>query len=505
MAPSRRAPRNSSGQLAPAEGVFADYKGNIQAKAGQSSQNAIGAAENALVSAEVVKNLLDKGVTPDLRQKADSILTTMGGTTGLTTSLEMIIGDQSPELASSSIDSVLRSVRGGRSGSRSVSARAATRYDDTPIPPNLTAGSPSARRRSATQVVDLESDEDLAQFEEPAGQTPDGIPTTPRPLPAGPFLVSDSIPSGNGRKDIHSLVVADETMVSLDKTVAEVFGALIFTQLGSAIRAAYSSGGSARTNPRFSDKPIPIDLTGSSSSMKRQARDPESDEELLGALNAPTTTPSQALPVLPREWPAAPYIIKDSIAFGNGRRVVYSLLSADEAMIFLSDDAAQMFGHLLLILRKRISPSLPLSAAARMAGIGKSLVLSVDLPLLIPYPDSTAMASYVTSISNMSIFGNMNDARVLARDTTNFMKSQGWEDSAGLAIQYERVLTPPEGFLPVRVVADKLTHLGQPLKPAVIFEGRKWPQVIAADALRQLGWDAFDQIGQAPDNDEHAA
>ncbi|KAF5231106.1 hypothetical protein FANTH_13531 [Fusarium anthophilum] len=275
-------------------------------------------------------------------------------------------------------------------------------------------------------------------------------------------------------------------------------------QLGSALRAAHSSGGSAR-NSRFNDKPIPIDLAGSSFSRKRQARDPESDEELLGALNAPTTTPTQALPVLLREWPAAPYTIKDSIAFGNGRRAVYSLLSAGEAMVFLSDDAAQVFGHLLLILRKRISPSLPLSAVARMTGIGKSLVLSTDLPLLIPYPDSTDMASYVTSISGMSILSNTNDAHVLARDTANFMKLQDWEVSSGLAIQYERVLAPPEGFLPVRVVADKLTHLGQPLKPAVIFEGRKWPQVIAADALGQLGWDAFDQIGQTPDNDEHAA
>ncbi|KAF5611842.1 uncharacterized protein FSUBG_1869 [Fusarium subglutinans] len=176
MAPSRRAPRNSSGQLAPAEGVFADYEGNIEAKAGQSSRNAIGAAENALVLAEVVKNLLD--------------------------SLDMIVGEQSPELAPSSIDSVLRAAHVGRSGSGSGSARGAPRFDDTPIPIDLTAGSPSAQKRKAPQVIDLDSDEDLVQFEEPEGQTQDGIPTTSRPFPAGPFIVSDSIPCGNGRKDI---------------------------------------------------------------------------------------------------------------------------------------------------------------------------------------------------------------------------------------------------------------------------------------------------------------
>ncbi|PNP77757.1 hypothetical protein FNYG_08838 [Fusarium nygamai] len=112
-----------------------------------------------------------------------------------------------------------------------------------------------------------------------------------------------------------------------------------------------------------------------------------------------------------------------------------------------------------------------------MAAIGKSLVLSIDMPLLIPYPGSTAMASYVTSTGNMSIFNGMDDARVLARDSANFMKSQGWKASAGLASS-------------------------QPWKPVVIHQGRKWPQVIAADDVRQLGWDAYDQIGQPPQDDE---
>ncbi|KAF5563791.1 hypothetical protein FNAPI_2508 [Fusarium napiforme] len=250
---------------------------------GQIARNAIGAAENALLLAELVKNFLDKGVTPELRQKATSILTTMGGTQGLTTGLNIIIGEQSPELAPSSIDSVLRTAHAGRNGS------------------------------------------------------------------------------------------------------------------------------SSSTSKKFNDKPIPTDLTGSSSK-NRRVTDHDSDEDLLGALNAPTKTPTKALPIVPRLRPAAPYIIKDSIAFGNDPRAVYSLVSADEVMIFLSDDAAQMFGHLLFTLRKKISPSLPLLVAARMAGIGKPLVLSIDLPLLIPYPGSTAMTSYVTSISDISIFNNMDDA-----------------------------------------------------------------------------------------------
>ncbi|KAF5973092.1 hypothetical protein FCOIX_8946 [Fusarium coicis] len=108
--------------------------------------------------------------------------------------------------------------------------------------------------------------------------------------------------------------------------------------------------------------------------------------------------------------------------------------------------------------------------------------------LLIPHPVSTAIASYVASISNMSIFSVEEDASVLARDTANFY-------------EYERVLTPPEGFLPVCVVADKLTHLGRPWKPAVIHQGRNWSQVIAADDVHQLGWDAYDQMGRPPQDD----
>ncbi|EWG50579.1 hypothetical protein FVEG_16655 [Fusarium verticillioides 7600] len=112
-------------------------------------------------------------------------------------------------------------------------------------------------------------------------------------------------------------------------------------------------------------------------------------------------------------------------------------------MAFLTPGAAQMIGHVLFIVRKRGSESMRLSEAARMAGISKSLIISIDLPLFIPYPDSTAMASYVTSISNMSIFNNMDDA---------------------------------QGFLSVHVIEDKLIHLGQSWKPLTTTNRHKWAQ-----------------------------
>ncbi|VTT62388.1 unnamed protein product [Fusarium fujikuroi] len=412
----------------------------------QGARNAIGAAENALLLAELVKSLITPGVTADQHEKARSILTSMGDLKGLTASLNIIVADHTTESEPPQLGSAIRAAY--NSGG---SATTGSRFNDTPIPIDLT-GSLSALKRRATQLVDLESDEDLAQFEEPANRTRDGIPTTPRPLPVM-----------GGTKGLTT---------GLDMIIGEQSPELAPSSIDSVLRAAHAgrSGSASSTFKKFNDKPIPIDLTGSSSSRKRQAPDHDSDEDLLGALNAPTTTPTQALPVLQREWPAAPYIIKGSIAFGNGHRVVYLLLSADEGMVFLSDDAAQMFGHLLLILRNRVSESLPVSEAARMAGISKSLIISIDLPLFIPYPDSTAMAFYLTSISNMSIFNNMDD----------------------------RALTLPEGFLSVHVIEDKLIHLGQSWKPLTTTNRHKWAQVISAEEARTLRWEDYDAINQAP-------
>jgi hypothetical protein len=96
MAPPRRTPRDSSGRFTPSENAFAYYKGNFKAKAGQSARNAIGAAEDALLLTEVVKNLINSGVTPELSEKASSILTSMGEIKGLTTSLNKIVGEHAP-------------------------------------------------------------------------------------------------------------------------------------------------------------------------------------------------------------------------------------------------------------------------------------------------------------------------------------------------------------------------------------------------------------------------
>ncbi|KAF4949636.1 hypothetical protein FGADI_8699 [Fusarium gaditjirri] len=191
-----------------------------------------------------------------------------------------------------------------------------------------------------------------------------------------------------------------------------------------------------------------------------------------------------------------PYIISDSIAFGNGRRPIFSLISAGEVMVFLSKGAAQMFGHLLFILRKKISESLPLSAAARMAGIDKSFVMSYDMPLYIPNPDSTALASYISAITGVGIFAKEADTRQLARETVSSMKARGWQPSAGLAIQYQRPVTPTEAFVPVQDVPDKLKHLGEARKPLMTVNTWQRPQVISASDVRNLSWENYYQIGE---------
>lgn len=123
-------------------------------------------------------------------------------------------------------------------------------------------------------------------------------------------------------------------------------------QLSSVLRSFQCPGlGSASsTSKLFNNSPIPIELTGSSSGQKRQVADPDSDEDLLGALNSPTTIPHYALPVIPRPWPVTSVIIDDSIIAGNSRKAIFSLAAADETMVFLNERAAQTFCALLLSL-----------------------------------------------------------------------------------------------------------------------------------------------------------
>ncbi|KAF5582930.1 hypothetical protein FPCIR_9247 [Fusarium pseudocircinatum] len=300
----------------------------------------------------------------------------MGDLKGLTTSLSIITADYAPESEYPQHGSAIRAAY-----SSGGSAPTNSRFDDKPIPIDLT-GSSSARKRRAT--------------EEPADRTEDGIPTTARPWPQELLVVSDSIANGNDPAEVFgALAYTLRKRLSPSLPLSAASYAIIQAeqevqptqQLSSVLRHFQGSGSrsASGTSKRFNDKPIPIDLTGSS--RKRQARDHDLDEDLLGALNAPTTTPTQALLVLPWEWP-------------------------------------------------KITPSLPLSAVIRMAGIHKSFVISIDMPLYVPNPDSIAMASYVSSITNIRFFANEADTRQLAKETVSTMKGLGWQPSVGLAIQY---------------------------------------------------------------------
>ncbi|KAG5750783.1 hypothetical protein H9Q69_002655 [Fusarium xylarioides] len=105
--PPRRS-RDNSGRFAASDDAFAFHKGNIKAKPGQDARNAIGAAENALLLAELVKTLITPDVTADQHDKARSILTSMGDLKGLTTSLNIITADHVPESESPQLGSAIR-------------------------------------------------------------------------------------------------------------------------------------------------------------------------------------------------------------------------------------------------------------------------------------------------------------------------------------------------------------------------------------------------------------
>ncbi|KAH7181993.1 hypothetical protein DER46DRAFT_694902 [Fusarium sp. MPI-SDFR-AT-0072] len=170
-------------------------------------------------------------------------------------------------------------------------------------------------------------------------------------------------------------------------------------QFGSAVWATHDSGGSGSargTSELFNDSLTPIDLTNFPSARKRRATEttePDSDEDLLAQFDEPADQAQDVLPVIPRPWPAMPYIIADATTIGNDRKAIHSLIAADETIIFLNETAAQTFGAIFLSLGKKVSSTLPLSAATGMAGVDKSLMLSFDMPLYLPNPDSTAVAS----------------------------------------------------------------------------------------------------------------
>ncbi|KAF5973093.1 hypothetical protein FCOIX_8947 [Fusarium coicis] len=139
---------------APVPNAFACHIGNIKAKAGQSAQNAIGAAENLLLLEEVVKKLLNEEMTPELRQQANSILTTMGDIEGLTTTVKTIRAEQGPEL-SGQFGSALRAIHFSGDSIKNVDRP----VDDATNPVDLTKPS-SARKRRVTESTHSYSDEE---------------------------------------------------------------------------------------------------------------------------------------------------------------------------------------------------------------------------------------------------------------------------------------------------------------------------------------------------------
>ncbi|EWG50581.1 hypothetical protein FVEG_16657 [Fusarium verticillioides 7600] len=66
--PPRRS-RDNGGRFTASDDAFAFHEGNIKAKPGQDAWNAIDAAENALLSADLVKTLITPGISADQHEK----------------------------------------------------------------------------------------------------------------------------------------------------------------------------------------------------------------------------------------------------------------------------------------------------------------------------------------------------------------------------------------------------------------------------------------------------
>ncbi|KAF9765952.1 hypothetical protein IL306_001689 [Fusarium sp. DS 682] len=197
-----RPPRDTAGRLVPSDNAFAYHTGNIKVKAGQSDKNAIGAAENALLLAEVVEKFLAENITPELQQNSSSILTTMGDIQGLTKSVNTIRPEHAPEAPSDQFGSALRAIHDSGGSARSIA------------------------RDALLRLRDPDSDEDLlAFFDRPLGEPQEPPSVVSQPWPDMPFIIADSITIGSGSKAIYSLIATDETIIFLSRDVAKTSGA----------------------------------------------------------------------------------------------------------------------------------------------------------------------------------------------------------------------------------------------------------------------------------------
>ncbi|KAG7420810.1 hypothetical protein Forpe1208_v001765 [Fusarium oxysporum f. sp. rapae] len=469
MAPGRRS-RDTSGRFAASDDAFSYHTGNAKVKTGQSACNAIGAAENALLLAELVKKLLDNKITTEPSQEAKSILTTIGNIKGLAASVTAMKAEQA-SLPSNQLGSALRVIHRSGGSTRNVvqwfngslSGGPSDAFNNIYCPiPNT----------SVTEFLDIDITPELLQKAETILKTMGGIQGLTMSVTA---IVAEQAP----------------------EPASDLFG--------SAVRATHDSGGSGSargTSELFNDSPTPIDLTNFPSARKRRATEttePDSDEHPLAQFDEPADQAQDVLPVIPRPWPAMPYIIADATTIGNDRKAIHSLIAADETIIFLNETAAQTFGAIFFSLGKKVSNAPTLSS--RRHGGRRQVPYAVFRHTAVsPESGLDCRRLLASSISDINLFNNEGDTRDLAKETYAAMKSGNWQPIAGLIIKYEREVTEAEGWVPMQVMADKITHLGQAWKPLVMANGHKRPQVISANEVRQRNWNDYDAIGQPPED-----
>ncbi|KAJ4261504.1 hypothetical protein NW762_006929 [Fusarium torreyae] len=211
---------------------------------------------------------------------------------------------------------------------------------------------------------------------------------------------------------------------------------------------------------------ILIDLTGSKPVNKRPITDNKLDDKIDILFGKRLATQSGIPTIAPRIWSSTPYTISDNISFGEGTQEVFALVISDQVMVFLSENAAQSFGTLVTNIREKTGSDISLGTMAKLAGIDRSLILTMDMALHLPGLGSTAAMSLIKSITSIPIFTNDDDARELATKTSRFLRQNNWRLSASLNITAKRTLAnESETFIPPLIVAEKLTHLGRPWKP----------------------------------------
>ncbi|KAL2685095.1 hypothetical protein Neosp_006191 [[Neocosmospora] mangrovei] len=169
---------------------------------------------------------------------------------------------------------------------------------------------------------------------------------------------------------------------------------------GSRIKSTAKSN---RISRNFDDTPIPFNTrrcqngAGGNKRGQDDTRDSDEDDDFSRLIKPQPVSGSS---------PEGTVIIEDSVEEDGKVYQVFWLISADQAILFGDETCAAAFSIGLKQVREGARKYLSLSDAARLLGVYKDFVLTMDLPLNKPFRADPAVLSLINAIAGKAIFNN---------------------------------------------------------------------------------------------------